>query len=199
MTLTSSRMIQDTERFRAAINRIDAANCEMYQGQQRPRELLYSERMTAWLARMAPNASEPVRLAARAQHIRRWEIPRNSYPMDRNGYRCWRTDLGKFHAETAGRILRSVGYDETTIERVGSLLRKERLKTDPDCQLLEDVICLVFLEYELADFAKKHDEEKLIHILRRTWKKMSLRGHKAALALPLADDLLAIVEKAVSV
>jgi hypothetical protein len=117
--------------------------------------------------------------------------------MDRDGYRRWRTDLSKFHAETTGRILRGVGYDEATVERVGSLLRKQQLKTDPDCQLLEDVICLVFLEYELADFAKKHDEEKLIYILRRTWKKMSARGHQAALGLPLPDGLRSIVEKAV--
>jgi hypothetical protein len=196
-------MIHDAERFRAAIGRIDDANRddptrEMHQGQERPRELLYAERMTAWLERLAPGASEAVRLAARAQHIRRWEIPRDRYPMDRDGYRRWRTDLGKFHALTAGGILRSVGYDEATVERVGSLLRKERLKTDPDCQLLEDVICLVFLEYELADFAKKHDEEKLIHILRRTWKKMSSRGRQAALVLPLPAGLRSIVEKAVA-
>ena len=196
-------MIQDAERFRAAIGRIDDANRddpnrEVHQGREHPRELLYAERMSAWLERLAPGAAEAVQLAARAQHIRRWEIPRNRYPMDRDGYRRWRTDLGKFHAETAGRILRGVGYDEATVERVGSLLRKEHLKTDVDCQLLEDVICLVFLEYELADFAKKHDEEKLIHILRRTWKKMSPHGHQAALALPLPEGLRSIVEKAVA-
>jgi Domain of unknown function (DUF4202) len=196
-------MIQDAERFRAAISRIDDANRddpnrEMHHGQERPRELLYAERMTDWLERLAPGAAEAVQLAARAQHIRRWEIPRDRYPMDRDGYRRWRTDLGKFHADTTGRILRGVGYEEVTVERVGALLRKERLKTDPDCQLLEDVICLVFLEYELADFAKKHDEEKLIHILRRTWKKMSPRGHQAALAMPLPDALRSMVEKAVA-
>jgi hypothetical protein len=195
-------MIQNAEQFRAAIGRIDDANRddpnrEVHQGREHPRELLYAERMSAWLERLAPGAAEAVQLAARAQHIRRWEIPRDRYPMDRDGYRRWRTDLGKFHADTAGRILRGVGYDEATVERVGSLLRKEQLKTDADCQLLEDVICLVFLEYELADFAKKHDEEKLIHILRRTWKKMSPRGHQAALALPLPEGLRSIVERAV--
>ena len=196
-------MIHDAERFRAAIGRIDDANRddpnrEMHNGEERPRELLYAERMSACLERIAPDAPEAVQLAARAQHIRRWEIPRDRYSMDREGYRRWRTDLGKFHAGTTGRILRGVGYDEATVERVGSLLRKEQLKTDPECQLLEDVICLVFLEYELADFAKKHDEEKLIHILRRTWKKMSPRGHQTALALALPDGLRSIVEKAVA-
>jgi hypothetical protein len=194
-------MIHDAERFRAAIGRIDDANRddpnrEMHNGEERPRELLYAERMSASLEHIAPDAPEAVQLAARAQHIRRWEIPRDRYSMDREGYRRWRTDLGKFHAGTTGRILRGVGYDESTVERVGSLLRKEQLKTDPDCQLLEDVICMVFLEYELADFAKKHDEEKLIHILRRTWKKMSPRGHQAALALPLPEGLRSIIEKA---
>lgn len=203
MSAASCRMIHDAERFRAAIGRIDDANRddpnrEMHNGEERPRELLYAERMSACLERIAPDAPETVQLAARAQHIRRWKIPRDRYSMDREGYRRWRTDLAKFHAETTGRILRGVGYDEATVERVGSLLRKERLKTDPDCQLLEDVICMVFLEYELADFAKKHDEEKLIHILRRTWKKMSPRGHQAALALPLPEGLRSIVEKAVA-
>ena len=202
MSAASCRMIHDAERFRAAIGRIDDANRddpnrEMHNGEERPRELLYAERMSACLERIAPDAPEVVHLAARAQHVRRWEIPRDRYPMDREGYRRWRTDLGKFHAGTTGRILRGVGYDEATAERVGSLLRKEQLKIDPDCQLLEDVICMVFLEYELADFAKKHDEEKLIHILRRTWKKMSPRGHQAALALPLPEGLRSIVERAV--
>ena len=84
------RMIQDAERFRAAIGRIDDANRddpnrEMHQGRECPRELLYAERMSAWLERLAPGAAEAVQLAARAQHIRRWEIPRNRYPMDREG------------------------------------------------------------------------------------------------------------------
>ena len=132
----------------------------------------------------------------RAQHIQRWRIPRDTYPKDRQGYRRWRTELGKFHAQTAGAILRDVGYDEAIVERVAALLRKERLKTDPECQLLEDVICLVFLEHYFEDFAGQHDEEKLIGIIRKTWNKMSERGHRAALELALPEHLKSLVGKA---
>ena len=152
--------------------------------------------MSEWLDRLAPDAPEPVRLAARAQHIRRWEIPRASYPMDRAGYHRWRTDLGKFHAQVTGQILREVGFEDATVARVQSLLRKERLKADPDAQLLEDVICLVFLENYFAPFSERHDEEKLIGILRRTWAKMSPRGHASALQLQLPPEKRRLVEKA---
>jgi hypothetical protein len=196
-------MSKNPERFRAAVGAIDAANSEdpnreWHQGKEHPKELLYAERMTEWLERLAPDASEEVWLAARAQHIRRWEIPRDRYPKDRQGYRQWRSGLGRFHAETAAGILRAAGYGEEAIAHVQSLLRKERLKTDPDCQLLEDVICLVFLEHYLADFAQEHEEPKLIDILRRTWQKMSPRGQQAALALKLPEPLRRVVEKAVA-
>ena len=199
----NNKPIKDPARFRAAINGFDAANREdpnreVYEGKKYPKELLYAERMTAWLGRIAPEAPEIVQLAARAQHIERWKIPRSDYPKDRQGYRKWRVALGKFHAESAGRILVQAHYDNEAIARVQSLLRKEHLKTDPNCQLLEDVICLVFLEFYFRDFAEEHDEEKLVNILRRTWKKMSERGHKAALQLELPPHLGRLVKKAVS-
>src|SRR5262245_41082033 len=139
------------QRFQAAIARFDAANAEdpnkeRFQGREYPKELLYAERMTAWLERLAPDASEALQLAVRSQHLCRWKIPRDQYPRDRTGYLRWRTDLQKFHAEQAGNILHEVGYDETLIARVQSLLRKQRLKQDPETQTLEDVACLVFLE-----------------------------------------------------
>ena len=195
--------VQDPARFRAAINGFDAANGEdpnreACQGKTYAKELLYAERMTAWLDRIAPEAPEIVQLAVRAQHIERWKIPRSDYPKDRQGYRKWRVELNKFHAERAGRILVQADYDDESIARVQSLLRKEHLKTDPDCQLLEDVICLVFLEFYFRDFAEEHDEEKLVNILRRTWKKMSEQGHEAALQLKLPPRLARLVEKAVS-
>ncbi len=195
-------MIEDSERFRTAIERIDAANREdpnqeVWEGREYPKELLYAQRMSESLGNLALDAAEVVRLAVRAQHIERWKIPRSQYPMDRQGYRRWRTDLGRFHAEKAAAILGEVGYGPETISRVRSLLRKKQLKADPDCQLLEDVICLVFLRYYLADFAKEHDEAKLINILRRTWKKMSPRGQRAALAIELPGTLRALVEKAI--
>ena len=195
-------MTDDQERFRTAIERIDAANSEdpnreVWEGQQHPKELLYSQRMSESLEHLAPDAPEVVRLAVRAQHIERWKIARSEYPKDRQGYRRWRTDLGRFHAEKAAAILREVGYAPDTIGRVQSLLQKKQLKVDPDCQLLEDVICLVFLRYYFADFAEEHDEAKLINILRRTWKKMSSRGRQAALEIKLSGPLRTLVEKAI--
>ena len=154
------------DRFRRAVERFDAANAEdpnreRADGVEQPKELVYARRMTARLDRFRPDAPEPVRLAARCQHIRRWTIPRTDYAAGREGYRRWRTDLARFHADTAAAILRDVGYGDDVVARVGSLLRKERLKADPDVQLLEDVICLVFIEHYLAGFAPKHDEETL--------------------------------------
>jgi hypothetical protein len=177
-----------------AISRIDAANAQDPAGKEVP----YSQHMTAWLERLAPDASETLRIAARAQHIMRWKIPRADYPMDRAGYHRWRTRLYDFHADTTAGILKDVGYDDATIARVRSLLRKERLKADPEAQMLEDVICVVFLENYFHEFAKDHDEPKLITILQRTWKKMSDRGRAAALGLPLPEADRAIIEKALS-
>jgi len=195
--------MNDQKKFELTITRFDAENAEdpnheIFEGQEYPKELLYAKRMTAWQEKLAPEASPIVKLAARAQHIRRWEIPRSSYPMDRKGYRQWRTDLGKFHAKKADEIMRGVGYDEEIIERVQALLRKENLKLDPDVQLLEDIICLVFLESYFADFSEQHDEKKLINIIRRTWKKMSPQGHQAALELELPSELASIIEKALT-
>ena len=191
------------DRFRRAVERFDAANsedpnCELADGAEQPKELVYARRMTARLDRFRPDAPEPVRLAARCQHIRRWTIPRADYPAGREGYRRWRTDLGRFHADTAAVILRDVGYGDDVVARVGSLLRKERLKADPDVQLLEDVICLVFVEHYLAGFAPKHDEETLAGVLRKTWRKMSEDGRRAALALDLPENVRSVVERAVA-
>lgn len=196
-------MISDRARFDKATARFDAANSEdpnkeVFERVEHPKELLYARRMSAWLKVLEPGASEALRLAARCQHIRRWTIPRSNYPANRAGYHQWRTMLANFHAETAGDILKSTGYDDATIERVQALLRKEKLKLDPETQLLEDVICLVFFENYLAGFATHHDQQELIGILRNIWKKMSPRGQQAALALKLAPELRAIVEKALS-
>jgi hypothetical protein len=182
----------EPEKFRLAMARFDAANA----GDPDGAALVYASRMSERLERLAPNASEALRLAARSQHIRRWEIPRDQFPMDRAGYHRWRNELAGFHAKVAGGILREVGYDEATVGRVQSLLRKERLKEDGEAQLLEDVICLVFLENYFADFAKEHDEQKLVGILRKTWRKMSERGHEAAMKLPMGEAERRLVEKA---
>lgn len=188
-------------RLEEALRRFDEANeedpnTEMVDGDEVPKELVYGQRMSARLNVFAPNAPEVVQLAARAQHIRRWEVPRDSYPEGRAGYLKWRTDLYKRHGEIAGSIMEEVGYDHATIERVQNLLRKRGLKTDPDVQLLEDVICLVFLEHYFHDFAKKHDEEKLIPIVQKTWKKMTEKAHAAALDLDYAPEDFSVIQKA---
>ena len=196
-------MISDLARFDAAIARFDAVNAEdpnseLSEGETHPKELLYAQRMTAWLDKLAPDASEVLRLAVRCQHIQRWTIPRRDYPMDRRGYLRWRTTLAKFHAGTAGDILQEMGYDEDTIHRVQVLLRKEGLKRDADVQCLEDVICLVFLQNYFAAFATRHEEAKVIDIIQKTWKKMSPRGHQLALTLPLSSDASQLIRKALA-
>jgi len=196
-------MLADPERFNAAIARFDAANAEdptteVFEGVVYPKELLYAQRMTTWLDKLAPDASEVLRLAVRCQHIRRWMVPRHTYPMDRTGYLRWRTTLARFHADTAAAILRDVGYDDATIRRVQTLLRKESLKRDPEVQCLEDVICLVFLENYLAAFATQHDEAKILDILQKTWKKMSSRGHEVALTLSMSPEARRLVAQALA-
>ncbi len=187
-------------RFREAILRFDAANAEdpnieVEHDFPQPKELVYANRMTAALHRFAPGAHETVQLAARCQHIRRWTIPRGDYPEGRAGYRQWRTDLAAFHAETAAEILRDVGYDEATIARVQSLVRKDRLKADPDAQLLEDVVCHVFLTHHLGDFAVKHDDGTVTDILKKTWRKMSEKGRAAVRSQELPEAVRSLVER----
>jgi hypothetical protein len=189
----------NSERFTQAIRLFDAANSQdPVHIDGTPAQILYAQRMTQWLDRLYPSASEPLRLAARSQHIERWMIPRADYPMTRGGYHKWRTALYDFHADTASRILADSGYDPQTIAAVRSLLRKEKLKSNPDMQALEDVICLVFLENELPEFALRHDPAKLITILRRTWAKMSPHGHAAALKLNYSPEIKSLIEKALA-
>jgi hypothetical protein len=200
-------MIQDLQRFKTAMTRFDAANAEdpnaeLDQGDSVPKELLYARRMTAMLARFAPEASEVVQLAVRAQHIQRWKTPRNSYPMDRQGYLQWRTGLYRFHAETAGRILEEVGYDEATIVHVKDAVGKKGLKVNPESQLLEDVSGLVFLQHYMAGFASTHpeyDEVKWIEIIRKTWQKLSLTARSFALegGIQLPRELAPLIGKAI--
>ena len=194
-------MNDNPTRFESAIARIDAANAQdpnrtTVDGVEQPHELHYARRMTEWLERLAPGASEALRLAVRCQHLCRWVIPRSQFPMTRAGYHTWRTTLARFHADKAAEILREVGYDEATVARVQSLVRKEGLNTDAETQTLEDAACRVFLEDKLADFAARHDEEKVVKILARTWGKMSARGRDAALALDLPEAERELVRKA---
>ena len=177
-------MIADQERFNRALASFDAANREdpnreLLDGSDYAKELLYAERMSAMLNRYVADASEALQLAARCQHIRRWEIPRASYPMTRAGYYQWRMRLRDFHAEIADAMLRQAGYDDDTIAGVCSLVKKQSLQLDEEAQTLEDVIVLVFLESYLEDFVRTHssyDEAKLMDILRKTLKKCRRGG-----------------------
>lgn len=195
--------MQKSDRYDKAVTRIDEANAgdpnqELVDGQPVPKELIYGRRMSEWLGKLYPDASEALSLAARSQHIKRWSIPRSTYPMDRRGYLRWRTDLKTFHADTTGDILRDLGYDDTLIATVQSLLRKEALRENPETQALEDVACLVFLQYHFADFAAQHDDEKVIDIVRKTWGKMSDLAHDAALTLDLPEKAKGLVVRALS-
>ena len=190
-------------RLSEAFRQFDQANAEdpnteTVDGTEHPKELLYARRMTETLEEFAPEASDEVQLAVRCQHIRRWTISRETYPDGREGYRRWRSDLARFHADTAASILAEVGYDQESIARVSVLLRKERLKSNPEVQLLEDVACLVFLGHYLPAFVEKHESTKVIEVLRKTWPKMSDKGHTAALRLDWDAKTRPLVEAALS-
>ena len=196
-----SSSMQD-EKFTKAVEAFDAynrkdPNLEMDDGQSYPKELLYAMRMTDRLNAFAPESPDYLQLAARCQHIGRWEIPRSQYPMDRKGYLKWRNELKRFHATIAEGILRDCGYDVNTIELVKFLLLKKQLQTSPDTQLLEDVVCLVFLEHYLDDFAGKHDEAKVTDILQKTLKKMSPRAVREAPGVVRPEHIRRLLEKAV--
>lgn len=195
----------EAERLNRALALIDAANAEDPNretdgGREYPKELLYAMRMSEMLARIAPDASEAVQLAVRAQHICRWQLPRRDYPATREGYQRWRTTLYRHHADTAAALMREAGYDEEMVERVSRIVGKRGIKVDPETQLLEDVADLVFLEHYMAAFVAKHpeyDEAKWLDILQKTWKKMSPAGHAAALGkIELPEHLHPLVLKA---
>ncbi|WP_282117677.1 DUF4202 domain-containing protein [Maribacter aquivivus] len=190
-----------TDKLLVAFQHFDEANTqdpntEIFEGTTYPKEVLYGIRMTERLNEFDPTASEALRLTARCQHICRWEIPRESYEMNREGYLRWRQELKKFHAKKAASILEDVGYDDKTIDNVKFLLEKKQLKKNEETQSLEDVICLVFLEFYFEPFAHKHPEDKTIDILQKTWRKMSIKGQEAALKLPLSKFSLNLITKA---
>ena len=178
-------MHEITVRFQKVVLRFDDAHREdprlvTSQAEETQWSLLYHQRLSHWVEYLDPNASEALRLATRCQHIRRWMIPRSTYPEGVSGYRRWRSDLARFHADQAGQILREAGYENAMIGRVRDLLTKKGLKHDPEVQLFEDAICLVFLENEFSDFAGKHERDKLVRTLTKIWMKMSPRGHEVA-------------------
>ncbi len=199
---------RDAERYNKALQLYDAANSQDpnletdYDGKQLPKELLYSRRMLDMLKRYRPDADEVARLAVAAQHIERWKSPRSDYPMNRKGYHQWRTNLYKFHADTAARYLQQAGYDEAFIERVKLAIGKKNLRNNSDTQILEDVAALTFIEHYMLPMYEKYpqyDEEKWIDIIIRTWKKMSPDAQQFALSgkVKLPEDLVPVIQKAI--
>tara|TARA_B110000037_G_C16995109_1_gene454754 strand:+ start:407 stop:1024 length:618 start_codon:yes stop_codon:yes gene_type:complete len=185
--------------FRAAIAAIDGENS------QDPKrigeegyELYFSKVLFDWVLKLEKTPSEALLLATRSQHICRWHSPRLDYPEGRVGYLKWRSDLKTFHAEKSGEVLKIAGYGEDILDRVRDLNLKRNLKSDPECQVLEDALCLVFLEKQFAKFREKTDEAKMVDILRKSWAKMSEVGRAAALELPMGEDELRLVKAALA-
>lgn len=189
--------------FHKAIAAIDAAhaldpNKVTIDGKVVPYELHYAQKCTSYLEKRTSDTSDALKLAIRAQHFRRWEIPRDSYPMTRIGYHAWRTFLKKRQAELVQQICKESGYSDEVAERVGALIRKEDLKQDEETQILEDVACLVFLDDQFEQFEKEHNEDKIITILRKTWGKMTEKGHDLALQIPMSGRPQELVQKALA-
>lgn len=192
---------ENPRRFEMALRRFDEENSrdpnvETVNGTARPRELVYAERLTAWVLKLCPDASEPLRLAARCQHLCRWMSPRDSHPMTRPGYLQWRAELKKFHAQKSGEILREVGYAGDVVERVQALNLKKDFPRDPESRVLEDALCLVFLEHQLADLASRTDDEKMITALQKSWEKMTPAGQAEALKLSYGPREQGLLERA---
>lgn len=187
--------------FEKAIRRFDEENARdpntaIFERERIPYELFYAQRLTEWVERLSPSASEELLLAARCQHLCRWLIPRSSYEMTRAGYLQWRADLKQFHARKAAEILAEVGYSPAVIERVRSLNLKRDLERDPEVQVLEDALCLVMLEHQLSELIRKTPPEKLIGILQKTWRKISPAAREAARKLPYPERERALLDAA---
>ncbi|MEI6946986.1 DUF4202 domain-containing protein [Paraflavisolibacter sp. H34] len=172
-------------------------NSITWEGKDYPAEYFYALQLYKWIRKLAPQASEALLLASRAQHIGRWQSPREKYPMNKPGYYQWRTDLAKFHAEKAGELMHEAGYGDDQIREVQHIIRKEGLRTDAEVQAMENALCLVFLEFQYEDFLKKHDEQKMIRILQKSWNKMTQPGRDAALTLKFSTLGKKLVEKAI--
>jgi hypothetical protein len=193
----------EPRRFDDALRRFDEENShdpnmELVDDQPQPRELVYARRLTEWALRLCPVASEALRLAARCQHLCRWMVPRQSFPMTRPGYLQWREGLKKFHAQKAGEILREVGYPADFISHVQALNLKKGFPQDPESRVLEDALCLVFLEHQLAELARKSTEEKVINALQKSWHKMTPSAREFALKLSYGPREKARLEKALA-
>ncbi|MGJ8639922.1 MAG: DUF4202 domain-containing protein [Opitutaceae bacterium] len=190
---------KNEERFQSAIKAFDQLNAQdpnLFNDQ--PKELHDAQAMTRWVDTLYPDAAEAVHLAARCQHLCRWESPRSDYPDGRVGYLKWRSDLKQFHADKSAEVLSSVGYETEIIDAVTAINLKKGLKSNLDVQIIEDALCLVFLEMQYEGYLGKWDDEKIVRILKKTWGKMSETGHEAALKLSYSEKGLSLIQSALS-
>ena len=190
-------------RFNLVIDEIDVINShdpnsEYVIRKKIPAALIYGHRMTETLYQLDPEPDELLAIAARGQHIKRWSIPRSNYTADRRGYLKWRTELMMMHARTVKEIMLRNDYTPEEAEKTSDLILKKKMKQDPEAQLLEDVVCLVFLQHYFEDFIEKHKEEKVISILQKTWGKMSRKGQETALKLNLSPKASNLVAQALA-
>ncbi len=200
--------MSNTEAFQKAIQLINKANAqdpnkERSNGEDMPKELVYSRRMTDMLNHYLPDADDVARIAVHAQHIQRWKSPRSDFEMNRKGYHQWRTQLYTFHAETTAALLQEAGYKDEFINRVKMAIAKKNLRKNPDTQIVEDVAALTFIEHYMTAMYKnfpQYDEKKWIDIILRTWKKMSSDAHEFALSgnLMLPETLAPLIQKALT-
>jgi Domain of unknown function (DUF4202) len=191
----------DLVRFHRAILEIDLRNADdpsvlRHHGHDRLKEQLHAELVTAWVWTLNPAPSEALLLAARAHHIRRWELPREDFPTGRAGYLKWRLALKEFHAGEARAVLEREGYEPGTVERVREIVQRRGLKGDSDQQTLEDAICLTFLETQLLPTAGKLNETKLMDVLRKTMAKMSPAAAEQVRHLHLAHEARELLSRA---
>lgn len=184
----------------AKIDCVNQADPNTVEIDQKPvaKEFIYGQQMSACLNQHWPDADEYLQIAVRAQHIKRWHIKRSEYPEGKAGYLKWRKALGAFHADLTKELMLDNGYSESDGETTAQIIRKEKLKTNANSQALEDVACLVFLQYYFAPFAEKHSEEKIISILQKTWKKMSTKAQDIAMSVTFPEHLARLIKLALS-
>ncbi|CAB4881335.1 unannotated protein [freshwater metagenome] len=180
------------EGLQAAAAAIDDANANdptvvAVRGELRPLAMAHGQLAVEWVQHLAEAPDDALLLAARAHHLRRWELQRTSYPEGRAGYLRWRRDQKQRHARDIEVILLGAGYGADTVERVQALIRRDGLGTDPSAQIIEDAACLVFIETQLADMAPRFERAHLLDIIRKTARKMSPAGLDAVSRIALGD------------
>ena len=191
------------EKLEKAIALFDAYNRQdpntiVWQGTAYPAEYFYALQLYNWVNRLDASPAEALLLASRSQHIGRWKVPRDQYPAGKPAYFKWRTGLAAFHADKAGELMQEAGYDAEMIAAVQRIIRKEQLRTEHNVQVIENALCLVFLEFQYADFLARHDEEKVIRILQKSWAKMTQPGREAALTLTFDEKGKRLLEQALN-